>query len=568
MRAKTLFIGGALVVAAFLSAPLVGVVGLMALGSSFCAQPVEPTDGTDSALTMEQYFAQFSVVQREEQLTHANLIVQIGVQRGFSSRSIQIAVATAIQESNLLNLDYGDRDSLGLFQQRPSMGWGTREQILNPVYAINTFYDRLEKVEGRDLRLMMEVAIEIQRPNRAAYESRWNWDLVSAQIVNGRTGDPDSIIPDGNIGCSNVGSIGWHLPLDPGVYSIESGFGMRLHPTLGRWIMHDGIDLGAPAGTPIYAAHAGKVTRAGEYGSLGNYVTIDHGGNVETGYGHMSAISLFITEGTFVNAGDIIGAVGTTGRSTGNHLHFSVKVGGQFVDPASFMSSIGLPLTEPASTDQLESVQISSNALPADRFYGSPAGLFHFTCMGLSSPANPCYNETMQVHQANDNELTILDRGYVNVYTGIIFTVAGLAAAFLAPSFTNGGQVQLPIQVFGVIFAFTGIRVLFSTTQRRIVLHRGLPPMVIVERLFTKKQTNKYPNDSKATAVVLYTESPSSPDKLDARARTLVIKREDESHILIDISRKQASDSASLVTEAKRIAEFCGVPLSFEAQAS
>ena len=83
-----------------------------------------------------------------EQAGNAALIAAIAVRRGMPARAATIALATAYQESNLRNLDYGDRDSLGLFQQRPSQGWGTRAQILDPDHSINAFYDALEQVDG------------------------------------------------------------------------------------------------------------------------------------------------------------------------------------------------------------------------------------------------------------------------------------------------------------------------------------------------------------------------------------------------------------------------------------
>ncbi len=103
------------------------------------------------------------VVLSTEQAENAALIAGIAMGRGLPARAVSIALATAYQESKLINLDYGDRDSLGLFQQRPSMGWGTREQVQDPVYATNAFYDALVKVPGyREMRIT-EAAQAVQR---------------------------------------------------------------------------------------------------------------------------------------------------------------------------------------------------------------------------------------------------------------------------------------------------------------------------------------------------------------------------------------------------------------------
>lgn len=124
---------------------------------------------------------------KAEQKENAALIIAIGVKRGLSQRDIQIALMTAYQESTLRNLSYGDRDSLGLYQQRPSQGWGTPSQILDPVYAINKFYDAFERVRNRDSKPLIEVAIEVQRPSRAAYTSRSHhfmmWEKIALQLL-------------------------------------------------------------------------------------------------------------------------------------------------------------------------------------------------------------------------------------------------------------------------------------------------------------------------------------------------------------------------------------------------
>ena len=98
-----------------------------------------------------------------DQAANAALIAAIGVERGLPARAVTIALATAMQESRLRNIDYGDRDSLGLFQQRPSQGWGTEEQVMDPVYSTNAFYDALVRVEGYQDMAITEAAQAVQR---------------------------------------------------------------------------------------------------------------------------------------------------------------------------------------------------------------------------------------------------------------------------------------------------------------------------------------------------------------------------------------------------------------------
>ncbi len=114
---------------------------------------------------------------------------------------------------------------------------------------------------------------------------------------------------------------------------MTSGFGLRRHPILGYVRMHSGIDYGAAWGSPIYAVTDGRVDYAGWHGGHGNYVRLNHGGSISTGYAHMSRIA--VTSGMTVRRGQVIGYVGSTGLSTGAHLHYEVYRGGQTVNPLS-----------------------------------------------------------------------------------------------------------------------------------------------------------------------------------------------------------------------------------------
>ena len=116
---------------------------------------------------------------------------------------------------------------------------------------------------------------------------------------------------------------------------ISSGYGMRHHPVLGYSKMHKGVDFAAPTGTPIYAAGDGVVERANRYGGYGNYIRIRHNGTYQTAYAHLNGFAKGIKAGARVRQGDVIGYVGTTGRSTGTHLHYDVLENGGQTNPAS-----------------------------------------------------------------------------------------------------------------------------------------------------------------------------------------------------------------------------------------
>jgi murein DD-endopeptidase MepM/ murein hydrolase activator NlpD len=125
---------------------------------------------------------------------------------------------------------------------------------------------------------------------------------------------------------------------------ITSGFGMRTHPLLGYTKMHTGVDFGAPTGTPIRAAGNGVIDLAGRHGGYGNTIVIRHGTTYKTLYAHMSRFAAGITQGKRVNQGQIIGYIGTSGRSTGPHLHFEVRLGDRAVNPKRIRATGGRQL--------------------------------------------------------------------------------------------------------------------------------------------------------------------------------------------------------------------------------
>jgi murein DD-endopeptidase MepM/ murein hydrolase activator NlpD len=117
--------------------------------------------------------------------------------------------------------------------------------------------------------------------------------------------------------------------------TITSPFGYRNNPFGGGMEFHQGLDIAAPMGTTVRAAAGGTVISAGWYGGYGNYILIDHGGGMATGYGHLSQI--FVSAGQQVAKDQPIGAVGSTGMSTGPHLHFEVRMHGKPTDPAAYL---------------------------------------------------------------------------------------------------------------------------------------------------------------------------------------------------------------------------------------
>jgi murein DD-endopeptidase MepM/ murein hydrolase activator NlpD len=274
---------------------------------------------------------------------------------------------TAMQESTLRNVHYGDRDSLGLFQQRAA--WASAAERTTPSAAATMFYTGghggqrgLFDIPGWPSMPLWAAAQAVQVSAFPTAYARWE-ALARATVAAllGRVVPAAAVSPAPPAGlalgpraCQDqppaqpAGSTkGWVLPLPPGSYTPTSPFGWRMHPILHDWRLHTGQDLGAPMGTPVYAAAAGRVTVAGLNGTAGNQIILDHPGGVQSVYDHLSVIGVPV--GAQVRAGQLLGHVGSTGRSTGAHLHFEIRLGGRPIDPVPFLRARGVDLVRKAA---------------------------------------------------------------------------------------------------------------------------------------------------------------------------------------------------------------------------
>ncbi|MFM7049477.1 MAG: M23 family metallopeptidase [Polynucleobacter sp.] len=170
-------------------------------------------------------------------------------------------------------------------------------------------------------RIENESLAGIQSQN-AAYERQLAQARAESEAIKQQLG--------AGSGGSRPGSLVWPLR-----GPVTSPFGPRPHPIFGVVRYHDGIDFGVASGTPIKAAASGTVIFAGWRGGYGNATIIDHGGGMATLYGHQSAFAA--SAGQQVRAGQVIGYVGSTGNSTGPHLHFEVRINGAPVNPMNYL---------------------------------------------------------------------------------------------------------------------------------------------------------------------------------------------------------------------------------------
>jgi murein DD-endopeptidase MepM/ murein hydrolase activator NlpD len=170
---------------------------------------------------------------------------------------------------------------------------------------------------------------DLVKAGRLLYASLTLGDKPLAIYYFERDGDGEYYTSDGQAVRKSL----LKTPIDGA--KITSGYGMRVNPILGYSMMHQGIDFGAPIGTPIYAAGNGTVEEMGEKNGYGNYMKLRHNGTYETAYGHISRFASGLKRGTKVKQGEVIAYVGETGRATGPHLHFEILVNGAHVNPAS-----------------------------------------------------------------------------------------------------------------------------------------------------------------------------------------------------------------------------------------
>lgn len=285
-----------------------------------------------------------------EQLVNAAHIIQAAQDRGLSVRDQTIGVMTAMGESSLQILEHGDAagpDSRGLFQQRDN--WGTLEDRLDPYISAGKFFDAMiQKVPEAERQSLAPtlVAHKVQvNQDPFHYEIYW----VPATAVVAALSGLDSSLLSGSGSCETIPGIPGEIGLDgwakPGNGPINGGFGPReiiQTPAGPTQPFHYGIDLEAGGcGGPIWAARDGEVSRVFDGGGGGMIIEIDHGEGLVTWYVHSYTNEIMVSAGQKVKAGEQIALTGSSGYSTGCHLHFEVHLNGTPVDPLPILTAAG-----------------------------------------------------------------------------------------------------------------------------------------------------------------------------------------------------------------------------------
>lgn len=291
-------------------------------------------------------------------------IIKVGKEKGLSKKATRIALMTALVESDLRNLanktvpeslklpndgTAEDHDSVGVFQQRPSQGWGSVKDLMTPAKAAAKFYDALEKVKGWE---DLDPGAAAQAVQRSAFPDRYAEQSDKAtKILIAYTDVLDNI--GSNISLCDVGA---EVVSSGGSAKVKGGFAHPLDDKrFSSSTRHDvgshgggAIDIAAPAGTPVYAVAAGKVYDLSE-SCGGTVIGVQHNNKYTTAYAHLGKVN--VKDGQQVKAGQQIGVSGLSGSCVnGAHLHFEVRTGsnprayGSFYSAAKFMRENGVPL--------------------------------------------------------------------------------------------------------------------------------------------------------------------------------------------------------------------------------
>ncbi len=264
-------------------------------------------------------------------------------------RAAIIALATAQQESGIRNLDYGDRDSLGVFQQRPSQGWGTTEQVRNIAHATTSFLQHLILVPGWEGRPVTDVAADVQRPGEAYRGLYERWVPLATRLTEQLW--PDATVPasfTSDASCSPIllasaGSVD---------YPVPSGFvgtdQLNWGGTGSHWSdWHTGTDFSVPCGTTVLAATGGTIEIDTSQSWAGRWLVkvVTGPTSIATWYAHMQKLD--VVSGQRIITGQQIGEAGALGNATGCHLHFEVHLhngsiyGPDNVNPSQWLAAAG-----------------------------------------------------------------------------------------------------------------------------------------------------------------------------------------------------------------------------------
>jgi murein DD-endopeptidase MepM/ murein hydrolase activator NlpD len=287
------------------------------------------SDSMIDFLNNAEYISEISKYDREK-------LIEYGENK---DRITNLLANLETQKSELETQEAKYETELGELEEQKSVldSKKSEQEVLQASYTdlYNAKNNELSNLESQqsDTEYKKQLALkEVEEQEQLVEQARKEYAAWLAELAR-LNKDADAAVA-AKLAEINVTGFTWPVP---GFNRITSQFGMRMHPILGYEKLHDGTDISGAGinGTPILAAYSGTVVLAQSYWGYGNCVKIDHGGGVVTLYAHASAI--LVSVGQQVNAGDTIALVGSTGNSTGPHLHFSLIIKGEFVNPLDYV---------------------------------------------------------------------------------------------------------------------------------------------------------------------------------------------------------------------------------------
>ncbi len=287
------------------------------------------SDSMIDFLNNAEYISEISKYDREK-------LIEYGENK---DRITNLLANLETQKSELETQEAKYETELGELEEQKSVldSKKSEQEVLQASYTdlYNAKNNELSNLESQqsDTEYKKQLALkEVEEQEQRVEQARKEYAAWLAELAR-LNKDADAAVA-AKLAEINVTGFTWPVP---GFNRITSQFGMRMHPILGYEKLHDGTDISGAGinGTPILAAYSGTVVLAQSYWGYGNCVKIDHGGGVVTLYAHASAI--LVSVGQQVNAGDTIALVGSTGNSTGPHLHFSLIIKGEFVNPLDYV---------------------------------------------------------------------------------------------------------------------------------------------------------------------------------------------------------------------------------------
>ena len=272
-------------------------------------------------------------------LDRLNMVEEIAASYNRRLQELNDATQAVAQAQNDLELEKADLEATK--QELDATQAELDDKRAEADAVIKELVDKSIEIEGmqsdleKEDQLLIQQIADMEKAYNEAKHQEWLEYMATYTTVPPATTAPSN--GGNNGGGSSGGGSGGGTWLRPCSYVyMSSPFGLRQSPTSGASTFHQGVDLAAPAGTPIYASRAGVVTIATYSNSAGYYVTINHGDGYSSIYMHMT--NYVVSAGSAVSAGQLIGYVGSTGISTGNHLHFGIAYNGAYINPCNFLS--------------------------------------------------------------------------------------------------------------------------------------------------------------------------------------------------------------------------------------